>query len=491
MEWKKRKPNGYKKSLIYTQSHDIWLKKYEKLLNTAISSWSGYVYQGKVALYHVLKNINNNMFTLQLDSLDDFAILDEQNNVISLHQVKAKKENRFSSYEKAFRQLNYGGEVIGCDKLYFHLTQRISDKTIEDIENEFNPIIVYPYNINKFCEVDQIDNKIEEEITNLMRIEYFSDDPSKFENEYAIKVRIYLDNIIIKNYLRFIKLYMMEICLKLTNLMRIEYFSDDPSKFENEYAIKVRIYLDNIIIKKLFEIHKIIHDGDLPETIAAYDRRIEFSKFIEILSEDLNQKNLGNEYYLYKIKSDICRYYQEYCYENELSINTLIRMNDFISFFRELEENNLIKFIKNIIPHRTFIFESLSDYKDNSPQQNEIKYVFLYIIHQIEKNPSYVNNCLLQWKSDNKLFSPTCINDNSRNADRVCNQIIKNALSTDLDVLFKNQNLITDSISLESMTASHIIRNNYQDADKEYKHIMKWGKVSLVNIDDIKGEFND
>ena len=440
MKWKKRKPNGYKKSLIYTENYDIWLKKYEKLLNTAISSWSGYVYQGKVALYHVLKNINNNTFTLQLDSLDDFAILDEQNNVISLHQVKAKKENRFSSYEKAFKQLKYGGEVIDCNKLYFHLTQNISDKTVDDIETEFSPIKIYPYDINRFCEVNQIDNKIEDEII---------------------------------------------------NLMSMEYFSDDPSKFTNEYAEKVRIYLDNIVIKKLFEIHKIIHDGNLPETIAAYDKRIEFSKFIEILSEDLNQKNLGDEYYLYKIKSDICRYYQEYCYENGLDTNELKRMNSFISFFRELEENDLIKFIKNIIPHRTFKFESLSDYKDNSPHQVEIKDVFLYIIHQIEKDPNFISNCLVQWGSNKKLFSPTCIIDNSRNADRVCDQIIKNALSTDLDLLFKNQNLITDSISQESMTASHIIRNNYQDADKEYKHIMKWDKVSLVKIDDVKGEFCD
>lgn len=440
MEWKKRKPNGYKKSLVYTDVFDNWLKKYEKLLNTAISSWSGYVYQGKVAIYHVLKNIENNTFTLQLDSLDDFAILDEQNNVISLHQVKAKKESRFSSYEKAFKQLKFGGEVISCNNLYFHLTQNISDKTIEDIENEFSPIKVYSYDSNSFCKVDQIDKKIEAEII---------------------------------------------------DLMKIKYFTDDPSKYITEYAEKVRIYLDNIVIKKLFEIHKIIHDGALPETIAAYSKRIEFSKFVEILSEDMNQKNLGNEYYLYQIKSDICRYYQEYCYENGLNINILKRMNSFISFFIELEENNLIKFIKNIIPHRTFKFESLSDYKDNSPQQTEIKDVFLYILHQIEKDPSFINNCLLQWESNKKLFSPTCINDNSRNADRVCDQIIKNALSTDLDLLFENQNLITDSISKESMTASHIIRNNYQDVDKEYKHIMKWDKVSLVKIDDVKGEFCD
>ena len=112
MEWKKRKPNGYKKSLVFTNNHDIWLKKYKKLLNTAISSWSGFVYQGKVAIYHVLLERNNANYTLQLDSLDDFAIIDANECIISIHQVKAKKETHFSSYKEDFEKLHNGGHIV-------------------------------------------------------------------------------------------------------------------------------------------------------------------------------------------------------------------------------------------------------------------------------------------------------------------------------------------------------------------------------------------
>ncbi|POB32564.1 hypothetical protein CRX65_16345, partial [Klebsiella pneumoniae] len=54
----------------------------ETLPGSAISSWGGFVYQGKVALYHCLKLLIEKSFQqriiddfeLQLDSTDDFAI---------------------------------------------------------------------------------------------------------------------------------------------------------------------------------------------------------------------------------------------------------------------------------------------------------------------------------------------------------------------------------------------------------------------------------
>ena len=70
--------------------------------HSAISSYSGFTYQGKVALLHCLKLISDNgreirNYQLQIDSLDDFAILNGS-TVVSLHQVKAKRAYLFSSY---------------------------------------------------------------------------------------------------------------------------------------------------------------------------------------------------------------------------------------------------------------------------------------------------------------------------------------------------------------------------------------------------------
>jgi hypothetical protein len=76
---------------------------YKDLPHTAITSWSGFIYQGKVALYHVLCLLEHQEgcsdYKLQLDSLEDFAILDVQSAPVSLHQVKARKTQYYNDYQ--------------------------------------------------------------------------------------------------------------------------------------------------------------------------------------------------------------------------------------------------------------------------------------------------------------------------------------------------------------------------------------------------------
>ncbi|GFZ62406.1 hypothetical protein PSE10A_49170 [Pseudomonas amygdali pv. eriobotryae] len=74
--------------------------------NSAISSWSGFVYQGKVALYYSLKLLTEGVrdFELQLDSTDDFAIY-KDGKLLSAHQVKAKVGSTRGSYTSALKSL--------------------------------------------------------------------------------------------------------------------------------------------------------------------------------------------------------------------------------------------------------------------------------------------------------------------------------------------------------------------------------------------------
>lgn len=445
MAYKIKKPNSYKLSSIYTLEHDIRQRKYKKLLDTAISSWSGFVYQGKVGIYHVLKEIANcdesSNYTLQLDSLDDFAILDGDAQVVSLHQVKTYKIQTFATYKKAFEQLQEGGEVINCQNLYFHLARKITNKSIDSIEEDFSPIKVYKYDNDTYCSVDNIDFKIESLIIILMS----------------------------------------------------SYHMNDPSKASADYATKVRISLDDLVVKKLFEIHKIIHDNLQSETDAAYTQRIEFSEFIDILKKDLNQKNLGGDYYLYQIKYDICRYYQNYCLDedNELSTNDLERLNSIIIKFKQLNKEEIISFIKNIMPHRVFKFHTLADYKDSTPIEDEIKEVFLKAINYIQNTLKFTDKVLLQWVSNNNLYSPTTINDgeSDKNKKKVCKNIVKNALDNDLDVLFESDKLITAFIEVDEIASPTIIENI--DHDNGRNHIMQWKKVSLISMENAKGEIDD
>ena len=79
----------------------------------ASSSWSGFIYQGKVAIYTVLKYLNHyhsnleemKRYELEIEYLEDFSIIKDR-EYISLHQVKAKLDSKtIGSYNEAILNL--------------------------------------------------------------------------------------------------------------------------------------------------------------------------------------------------------------------------------------------------------------------------------------------------------------------------------------------------------------------------------------------------
>lgn len=78
-------------------------------VDKASSTWSGFLYQGKVAIYTVLKYINHyypdenaiNNFQIEIEYLEDFSII-KNGEPYSLHQVKAKPNTKtIGSYNEA------------------------------------------------------------------------------------------------------------------------------------------------------------------------------------------------------------------------------------------------------------------------------------------------------------------------------------------------------------------------------------------------------
>ncbi|MEB6381614.1 dsDNA nuclease domain-containing protein [Leclercia adecarboxylata] len=126
--------------------------------HSAISTWSGFVYQGKVALYHCLKLINqgDNDFQLQLDSTDDFAIY-KNNKLVSAHQVKAKIGDYRSNYKDALEK----SAAIELDRVagikrYFHISQPINDHG-DYVDANHERVEFYPYGDFRYCELSKIE----------------------------------------------------------------------------------------------------------------------------------------------------------------------------------------------------------------------------------------------------------------------------------------------------------------------------------------------
>ncbi len=130
---------------------------------TAISTWSGFVYQGKVALYHCLKLINqgDETFELQLDSSDDFAIY-RNDTLVSAHQVKAKVGTYRSEYIEALDK----AAAIEFDRVkgvarYFHVSVKLNDTN--DYTGKTGEIVqFYTYGSNKHCGLGEIEGLTKE-----------------------------------------------------------------------------------------------------------------------------------------------------------------------------------------------------------------------------------------------------------------------------------------------------------------------------------------
>lgn len=140
----------------------------EKYPASAVSSWSGFVYQGKIALYHSLKLIHDNDldFELQLDSSDDFAIY-KNGKLHTAHQVKAKISKYRSGYIKALEQ----STLIEHDKIkgttrYFHVSVPL-DETGDHRGISGETVKFYRYGDNYHCGLDEIEGLTKELIKKL------------------------------------------------------------------------------------------------------------------------------------------------------------------------------------------------------------------------------------------------------------------------------------------------------------------------------------
>lgn len=130
-----------------------------KYPHSAISTWSGFVYQGKVALYHCLNLINegDSGFELQLDSTDDFAIY-KDGKLISAHQVKAKIGDYRSNYKEALaKSASLELDRVAGIKRYFHISQPINDHS-DYVDSNRERVEFYPYGESRHCELDKIED---------------------------------------------------------------------------------------------------------------------------------------------------------------------------------------------------------------------------------------------------------------------------------------------------------------------------------------------
>lgn len=107
-----------------------------KILNSAITKWDGFIYQGLCAICVVLQQITEDMECaksryINLEGYDDFAVLDENKNILSFHQAKCYKplkpnfEEDMALMEDKRQYWHEKGMCTSNAGLYFHCNREI------------------------------------------------------------------------------------------------------------------------------------------------------------------------------------------------------------------------------------------------------------------------------------------------------------------------------------------------------------------------------
>lgn len=423
----------------------------EILPHSAAATWSGFIYQGRVALYHILTlliektHADLNDLFVQIDSVEDFSIIkyDADGTTIipiTMHQVKAVKNNLYSTYEDDFNKLEVKKAKTGIAdvKAYFHLCSQ-NEKTKAEIEALHPSLEVYCYdNKQEFCALAEIDNSIK------------------------AKISLVLQTHNIGGY-------------------------DNAGNLQLLYDV-----LEKTVSDKVVYIHYQNQAYGVPIRNAAYENPIQLVDFMNLVSQDLSHIIQDEKYFEEKIRSNLNRYYQEYCLSiNEAELTDIIKtkMDKYLYLFNSFNSGSFKSFLQSIRPHTEIAYTNLQEYTDGSLQQDEIKDAFFIILKEIKESN---NRQGIGWSCKNlKQYFPTAItlSNSEENKKRVSNRILQTALSTMVDVPFNSDYLITvecnvDNVQLHANKISEVEAN-------ESDRITNWRNIGLIDLETAKAKLND
>lgn len=175
-------------------------------IHDATPTWSGFIYQGEVAIYLTVckicelidkglsKEVIKSEYWLEIEKSEDVAIVYDNGNrkqYISIHQVKNQKDNSISKYSKPFIQLMlekgfWKMKKLGNPEAFLHISSRVNEdsntidqqllswaKCIKDFYNSIKTFIdknIEEDERENFC--NEVSSVMEKEPIKLNRAQY-------------------------------------------------------------------------------------------------------------------------------------------------------------------------------------------------------------------------------------------------------------------------------------------------------------------------------
>ncbi|MFU2510924.1 ABC-three component system protein [Pseudoalteromonas sp. ASV78] len=447
----------------------------------ASPSWSGFNYQGKVALYYALTLINeasvetdfsNN--ALMLEKTEDFEILLNGNSV-SIHQVKAYNSSAYSQYSDALLEITLElykhPRVIGEIHTWKPINSKLNCQDFEaSIKDDLKILLDEYLNTNpkdgssiieKAASTDRNKPKkaaiLKTALPELTAIQLFHTLNSIYSGQNNAINR--LNNHIYKDGNRFCDLDKINEIIKseISYALEIRNITCTPQQLEKTFH-----YFLGMMDKYIIQRHK---TKQQEEKIS-----IAFTELIEALEND--HEDIGLEYLAYEFKNKFAHQIDEYLSDPDdytsPEDNTLCNLKEASKFLLKLSPMDLWKYYRSFCPHIDLAHDNNTT-NALATDLDGIRYVLIKILHEINfdrvsHNPSKYNFSYRTTIPPHKSFLPTTITHTAR-VTQVERKIISNPNMC--ETLFEVENLIYSGLEPHTFYPKSMVHTEAPQAEDE------------------------
>lgn len=411
-------------------------------VHSAVPSWSGFVYQGKVAIYTALHILNSfikddpdliDKYSLVIEDLEDFVI-SRHDRVESIHQVKAKpKNNTIGLYNEANLFL------LGKVAKYPHIKEAILHTATE---------------LKEFSEESLRVNIENYDVSNSKKAaaDYQASlfDDSSYDNYTLAREKLKIASEINNNNLQgVIELECIEEIVKeeiKTSYQKLGY-SDMRKVEENIQYIYANFLLliENLVHKSHLDKQKII---------------IEFTELKKILeSESIFDYTIDTAglILLHSISNQYNYYIEDYAVEDLVETIFLKKWKEHLTALYKFNKKDLYTLCTRLTPHKVFNTHDKAKIIDlmQITEPTGVKDVFFRAILETEERIKVPNDLETAYilHENGKFHSVTTLTDHAQIFEKIGAKIFKN--------IEKNSELFSLLFDIDVYITSHL-NNEYK-----------------------------
>jgi hypothetical protein len=491
-----------------------WNKNHKPLLHRFLNwsflmafdaspSWSGFNYQGKVALYYALTLINAEPVgtdfsnrSLMLEDTEDFEILCDRNS-ISIHQVKAYNTSVYSKYSDALLEITLElfkqPTVIGKIHSWKEINSKPNSPDLgASIKDDLSVILDQYRNSNPKDGSTIIEKAVSEDQNKpkkaailkaafpvLTDVQLFDVLSLIYTGQCNAIDR--LDSYLYEDNNRFCNLDTIneKIETEISTALSARNITNTPEQQKQTFFFFLGM-MDKYIIQR----HK---DKQEEQKIS-----IAFDEIIEALEAD--HEDIGKEYLANEFKDQFAQLIDEYISDpedySEPEGNALCNLKEASKFLLGLSPQELWAYYRSFSPH-IYLEQENNTVNALASDPNGIRYVLITILHTINFDRASHNP--LKYKFSYRTatlpprnYIPTTITNVAR-ATQIENKIMSNPSMS--EILFEVENLIYNGLEAHTFSPdsiTHTAAPRAEDEDPRTKREDILSHITLVPISTAK-----